>query len=117
MHLHIPLRVQGALKNPHTTWSGGIYFFVAIAANVASVWWPEHRSQIKDTADYLKAGAIGWLALTAGDAGKAEADNAATNVRLDQTVDAVKFGNKYMLPVETKTSSSSMPTLLAHHEQ
>ena len=113
MRLHLPLRIQGALKNPHTTWSGAIYAFAKIGAKIAVIWFPSHAAQIKDTAESVEAGAILWLAFTAGDAGKAEADNAITNARLDQTVDAVKFGNKAMLPHESTIS----PELLARHEQ
>ena len=64
--------LQNLLANKHTSGASIIFAVAWIVSEFGSIWFPEYGDQIEQTASKLRAGAIAYGLLMAGDGKKKE---------------------------------------------
>lgn len=92
------MNLPSPFQNPHTSIAGILFLATKYGAKILETWWPEHFSQIDQTADLIEGAAVAYGFGAAGDASKSKKELQAVDAKVDQTVAAVATGNTDFLP-------------------
>jgi len=97
-------------RNKHTSLAGVAFFALEPAAQLAALWFPQHKDQVEQSAKIIKGAVGAYGLLMAGDAnaGASKDDVDKLSSDLKDTQQAVVSGDTSHL---TKSSVESKPTV------